>query len=545
MRLPNFLSAVGLAAFIGLALGSLRASEAAENFACGPGGRPDAQTAVCVCPAGKVEKTSGGTSRCVDKPSGGGSKSGVTVTATATATIAAPTATTATVPTAVPTATPSGTGQVHPQPKLPSCPPSQIATPEGCVDRCDEDETWRGGTCVPRCRGDETWTGSVCEKHRSHTAPVSCPDGKIGDGGGHCCWSGQTWGETSQRCRGKPSCPAGYEARGETCEIAECEDGALRAEDGVHCCWPGQEWSRARKACVGVPECPEGTRQTDAGCYADHRCPKGKSPTPTGQCCYKDQVWGMRIDGDVGCSGTPRCPRGLTSHGDDCMREEEADEKDSSELKSSLLGAGYFIWEIGALYQTNADATVNVTYDTAAATYNCSPGSPSTCAQHSIKLTGLHTSVAYVLGLAAHIPSFPLRLHASVEYGALRGANDTWTDGTASVDSSTAIYYGLRVGAAFAPFSLPNLGSSRDSYFNPYAGIDYRLFATSGITAGDSVTSISLSGGGFGLELGNVFAWRPFTFTVSYVLGLAGSDGHPAQTVMATVGWLSAGIHAR
>ena len=44
------------------------AAPAAENFACGVDGKPNAKTAKCDCPASKVEKTTGDVSRCVDKP---------------------------------------------------------------------------------------------------------------------------------------------------------------------------------------------------------------------------------------------------------------------------------------------------------------------------------------------------------------------------------------------------------------------------------------------------------------------------------------------
>ncbi len=65
-------------------------ADAAESFACGPGGKANAKTGKCDCPAGKVEKTVGSTSKCTDVavvPK---------VTATPTATVVPkPTATTA------------------------------------------------------------------------------------------------------------------------------------------------------------------------------------------------------------------------------------------------------------------------------------------------------------------------------------------------------------------------------------------------------------------------------------------------------------------
>ncbi len=75
-----------------------------------------------------------------------------------------------------------------------------------------------------------------------------------------CCWPGQTW--KNKACTGVPqSCPDGMSPNEQTlaCEPAQCTDGRVRAQDKIHCCWPGQKWAKRKDQCVGKPKCPEGT----------------------------------------------------------------------------------------------------------------------------------------------------------------------------------------------------------------------------------------------------------------------------------------------
>jgi len=174
-------------------------ASAAETFACGPGGKPNATTTRCDCPVGKIEQTSNGTSRCVNK-------------------------------TIAPTLTPK-------PPAAPSCPPGTVS---------------HQGVCTSVCAADETWNGTACE---AKSKPVVCEEGRVADAAGHCCFPGQAWGDESARCRGKPICPKGFAESDETC-VLQCDDGMIAAKSGTHCCWPGQEWSSATGTCVGEPACP-------------------------------------------------------------------------------------------------------------------------------------------------------------------------------------------------------------------------------------------------------------------------------------------------
>jgi hypothetical protein len=47
----------------------------------------------------------------------------------------------------------------------------------------------------------------------------ACPIGQVrsDDTQGHCCWPDQAWSSAHDRCIGKPSCPKGLAARGDTC----------------------------------------------------------------------------------------------------------------------------------------------------------------------------------------------------------------------------------------------------------------------------------------------------------------------------------------
>jgi hypothetical protein len=138
------LSVVLTLACVSLVSTSVRA---ADNFDCGPGGVPDPKTSKCTCPKDKIEKTTGGISRCVAKP-----------------------------PVVVP--------KPPKPPQLPTCSPSQIATADGCVDKCPADEVYKDGACVARCPATAKWDGVSCVA--VETKPpllLDCPPGleRVGD----------------------------------------------------------------------------------------------------------------------------------------------------------------------------------------------------------------------------------------------------------------------------------------------------------------------------------------------------------------------------
>ena len=274
---------------------------AAENFACGPGGKPNPTTAKCDCPPGKVEKTTGGVSHCVapasppptakPKPSTNASSSLPPVTSSSTTT---------TLP-----------------PILP--PPMPTATPE------------------------------------------TCGDGRTTDAAGHCCWPGQVWGESSGRCRGKPQCPGGLVENNETC-VAKCDDGMVRVEGGLHCCWPAQEWSSATHACVGEASCPSGFDPRGDGCARrPPTCEDGKVPADDRHCCWPGQSWSATADGSGACFGTPTCPapfvaRDATCVGPDVIQKEDEEataraQKEATADASSLGGAGLLRFGLYTAYQ--------------------------------------------------------------------------------------------------------------------------------------------------------------------------------------------------
>ncbi len=102
-----------------------------------------------------------------------------------------------------------------------------------------------------------------------------CPDGQTvtADTRGHCCFPEQVWSTIRSACVGAPRCPAGFEAHGESCAVAEpyemlapppprapaCPNGqSITDETEGHCCWAEQLWSTPTASCVGAPRCPAG-----------------------------------------------------------------------------------------------------------------------------------------------------------------------------------------------------------------------------------------------------------------------------------------------
>jgi hypothetical protein len=460
-------------------------ASAAENFVCGPGGRPDPKTARCACPPGKSERTSGGTSRCVDatapKPP-----------ATTSSTSNGP-STTSTTMTPGPTTAPT--------PPL-SCPPTQFPTARGCVDRCAAGEIYRDHLCVPRCRADESWNGAACVRTTpSPGAPsesARCTEGRVPDATGHCCFAGQVWGEQSGRCRGAPRCPSGTLAEGETCAI-DCEQGMQRAGDGVHCCWPGQEWSGATRECIGVATCPEGYELGPDGCIALRLCEPGKVAVDADHCCWPGQHWMLRDDGEAGCAGAASCPSPMIRRGDGCFPPGQLREHDERADAAATWGAPALTLDVGYGYAVGKDAT--------------------------------RTSALALAG-AWHLAAIPLRIGVGVQLGSWSTSNAACSDASPGCATSGGAKAYLAT-LAFAPLSMPNLARHSASYLNPFLGLEARLTSRSGL----SPASVSEGGGSLGLVIGDAIFFKPIVFTVTGTFGFAGSDARPAAALTLTIGY--------
>jgi len=447
---------------------------AAENFACGPGGRPNAKTATCDCPAGKVEKTSGGTSRCIDKPGGAG-----TTTAKPTATTTSPTTTST--PTTTATMTPGVT-----------CGPGKVSYGGVCVDLCTPDQKWEDGRCVAQCAAGDKWNGTSCE-HPSVPMPpsaASCKDGKVLDPSGHCCFPGQNWGDDSKKCRGRPACPSGYMEEGETCILAQCSAGMERVGDGLHCCWPTQEWAGAIGKCVGVPSCPSGFEPDGETCRNLRICDPGKVGVDAEHCCWPNQHWAMRADGSAGCAGVPSCPSPLIARGEDCWSADMIAANDAVADRTASFGAKYLTWDIGFAYGIHKNSTTTLNFD---------------------------------FDIAYHLPAIPLRFAVGLLYGSYKFGNPQCaidpTQCSSSFTTATGTYAAYYLGAYFAPISSPNYAKFLVSYFNPYGGLELR---------GDSYKQKETSwtepkgSAGFVLAFGNTSFFGPISMTYSYSLGLSG-----------------------
>lgn len=515
LRSAFFASLLVLAPFAALVA---QHADGAENFACGAGGRPNPKTARCDCPGGKVERTVGGTSRCVEKPAPTS-----TTTSTATAPTSAPTSTT--MPTTTATTPPTGTVTMPTTTATPptvSCPAGKMATPSGCVDLCAADEMWTGSGCGSRCGHDEIWNGARCERTTRPAPKAKCPDEQISDAGGRCCWPGQTYGEESRRCRGIPRCPATHRAEGESCVLAECAPGQRRVGDAVHCCWEGQEWSRATRRCVGIPECPEGSDLQGETCVAWKRCDSMHVAVDREHCCFAGQHWGVREDGTSGCAGKPRCRRGFVAQGEECVSEEKADADAELETKSSLLGARMI--GLGFVYGY-------------------------------LRFAEGFSGHAFGYGMQYHLKNVPLMFRGSLEIGIYRHTG-TGADSTGAVVSGTnaGSLYSYSLGVAFAPLSLPSAATNGTSLLNPFVGLDFYgvsyKYDSTNSKNGDVLRTPS-GGTGMFLSLGNTFSLIDdkknaagvrggLSLTVSYGLQVLAKDDDRISSRLSLVGMYSA-----
>ena len=479
-----------------LAVGSVFAlsmqalAPAAENFSCGPGGTPDPKTSKCSCPAGKIEKTTGGTSRCVDRP----------VTPK-------PTATTTTKPTTSTKPNPSTTTTTPPLPtSTATVPPVPTGTVIMPTTQCPASQVLVDGTCRDRCAPNETWNGYICAPNATTLPkPVQCDPGQFPDAAGHCCFAGQVWmeGAGGGSCRGTPSCPAGTTPQGETCAPLACLDGQQRASDNVHCCWTGQDWSSAVQRCVGAPSCPQGYTSEGDRCTPLRLCDPGMVAVDVQHCCYPNQHWMMRADGQVGCGGPPACPAPLVVAGEDCVAPGKLQDDADKATRVAMWGAGYVTFDINYQSVITSEST-----DSAAGKWS-----------------------AYGFGMAIHTSGFPLRL-------TLGGFFGSGSINGASGDSTKVS--GYAIGAAFAPLSLPSAIGGAFSVLNPWLGIDYRGWTTTAPTSFDAAApDRSLSRGtATTINVGDMIIIKQFAFYVSYAKSIAGEGSVPSSTFTIGLGYL-------
>ena len=460
------------AVLLGIGAISAPRAPAAENFACGPGGTPDAKTSRCQCPAGKVEKTAGGTSRCVDRPAA--PKPGPKPSATTSATTQPTTApTSVTMPTTTATPLPSATAVPVPVP---------VPTP---VPTCAPGSLWNGAQCV------SVGVGGL----------GGCADGRVGDGA-HCCWPAQAWSAADGRCRGVPSCPVGMQPEGEECVAGTCVEGQARV-DGVHCCWPNQAWSPQAGLCVGVPACPEGYAASGERCVPLRLCDPGMSAVDTLHCCWPGQHWMVRSGGDVGCGGEPKCPAPLVPHAEDCVSPADLTAQNDHVAQVGRWGAGYATFDFDFAY--------------------ASTGSNTTAGKDA-------TWNWYGLGFAFHPSAFPLRLGAGWSYGV---THYTVTDcqsrsGCTLGDSASSSLFGYTLEASLAPLSFPNALEKSFSFLNPFIGLKVR----GSMVVSSNSSGARNAEGGFdkNLVVGNLFLFGHLGIPVAYMQNLSPADGRPSST---------------
>lgn len=72
-------------------------------------------------------------------------------------------------------------------------------------------------------------------------------------------------------------------AQGQTCAMV-CPSGMeVGADTAGHCCWPTQVWSGSRQACVGIPTCPGGFQAKGENCVAQSQGSAAAPPPPPTQ----------------------------------------------------------------------------------------------------------------------------------------------------------------------------------------------------------------------------------------------------------------------
>lgn len=135
-------------------------------------------------------------------------------------------------------------GPAYSKRKKPKC--VRWAKNKTCYKRCIKR---KGGNCLRRARR-KTCYRRCLKRQRA----IQCTDGRI-NVAGHCCWPGQDWGVSSNRCIGRPKCPDGTILKDDNCVIG-CFKGRILA--GGHCCWSGQDWGMTQNKCLGTPKCPPG-----------------------------------------------------------------------------------------------------------------------------------------------------------------------------------------------------------------------------------------------------------------------------------------------
>ena len=141
--------------------------------------------------------------------------------------------------------------------------------------------------------------------------PASVPDPGISEG--KRCPTGQTWSPYMNVCVGSPGASAPTTpAAPTTCGRGQ----AITDDTDGHCCWVDQVWSRGRQLCIGVPRCPSGMSVHGEACRTG--CPTGQraSDDTDGHCCWPNQAWSKIA---ARCRGVPACPSGFSVKDEECV----------------------------------------------------------------------------------------------------------------------------------------------------------------------------------------------------------------------------------
>jgi hypothetical protein len=147
-----------------------------------------------------------------------------------------------------------------------SCSTGMTITDDTSGHCCWPGQTWGDGVgCVgipSECPEGMSVKDQKCE-------PDACEGGRVRASDNlHCCWKGQAWSKSKSVCVGVPTtCPSNMALSGEDCidtgsgqtnvvsGDAGCDEGRVMVKG--HCCWSGQNWSSSGNRCTGNPNgCP-------------------------------------------------------------------------------------------------------------------------------------------------------------------------------------------------------------------------------------------------------------------------------------------------
>ena len=249
----------------------------------------------------------------------------------------------------------------------------------------------------------------------------------------------------------------------------------------------------------------------------------GSSPP---RCCYPGQTWGVRrgFRQEDGCVGAPVCPPPLLADDDDCLTGEALAARMERRRLSVLVGVGALGIDLFYLQVAAKDAEKK-------------------------------DSSWYGAGLRiwGHFPDLPTRINLDFFFASARfdshceGAASDPSGPTCTDGSRTGVgLFGMLLGVAFAPLSLPTAETNEVSLLNPWLGVQTGFAGTLKSSNGSTNSSTPAcasndracpsSSGFLGVDLGNTVYLGPVALTIDYVPWFVGGSTAPRKMLTVSIG---------